>query len=104
MPLFFESDIYIKDNVRTPRKILMTFLAENEATRRPIFSVEGPVEDKTVQQEDTRRELERLRLALEATTDGVWDWDIQTGSLLRRVVLDVTHKTSPTQATNSSAR
>jgi PAS domain S-box-containing protein len=31
------------------------------------------------QEEALRRSEERLKLALEATTDGIWDWDIPTG-------------------------
>lgn len=47
-----------------------------DADGRPTI-LSGTVHDIT----DLRLSKERLRLALEATNDGLWDWDLATGSL-----------------------
>ncbi|AFM23574.1 PAS domain S-box protein [Desulfomonile tiedjei] len=48
-----------------------------------IIEILRDITDRKRSEEALRKSEERLRLALEATSDGVWDWNIETGEVLR---------------------
>jgi PAS domain S-box-containing protein len=48
-----------------------------------VIQILRDVTDRKRSEEALRKSEERLRLAMEATSDGVWDWDIETGEVLR---------------------
>jgi two-component system cell cycle sensor histidine kinase/response regulator CckA len=48
-----------------------------------VIQILRDVTDRKRSEEALRKSEERFRLAMEATSDGVWDWDIETGEVLR---------------------
>lgn len=46
---------------------------------REVVSIYTDVTDKKLMEEELRASEETFRLAMEATSDGLWDWNMQTG-------------------------
>jgi PAS domain S-box-containing protein len=72
----------LEATVRGPREIALLAVAFNSMTaqlRQSLGDLEQRLAELTRTEESLRLSEERLRLALEGTSDGIWDWNIQTG-------------------------
>ncbi len=67
--------------VRGPREVALLAVAFNSMTaqlRESLGDLEQRLAELTRTEESLRLSEERLRLVLEGTSDGIWDWNIET--------------------------
>lgn len=65
------------------RDILVRFLVswDHDGRRRKAIGVNQDITERKLAREVLRINEERLRLAMEATSDGLWDWNLKTGEV-----------------------
>jgi PAS domain S-box-containing protein/putative nucleotidyltransferase with HDIG domain len=68
-----------KDGSRFPTEVSSSIFLDKDGHERAIVTIRDITERKKAEQKLIESE-ERLRLSLEAANDGIWDWNIQTGS------------------------
>lgn len=82
IPSFSVEKRYIKKNGETlSARLTASFIRDREGT--PIYSL-AMIEDITEQkrtEKKLRKSEERFREAMDATNDGLWDWNVETGEI-----------------------
>jgi PAS domain S-box-containing protein len=74
-------ELDLKANVAGPSEVAglaMAFNSMTERLRGSLTELEGRYADLARTEEALRHSEERLRLAMEGTSDGIWDWDLAT--------------------------
>jgi PAS domain S-box-containing protein/putative nucleotidyltransferase with HDIG domain len=80
--LYFEKEYYHmrKDGTKFPTEVSSSVFKDKEGNARTIVIIRDITERKKAEQKLMESE-ERMRLTLEATNDGIWDWDIAAGTV-----------------------
>jgi PAS domain S-box-containing protein len=75
-PVFYQAEKATGDGSRGYYDTSLFRLPSGE-----VVSIHTDVTGKKLMEEDLRASEEKFRLAMEATSDGLWDWNMQTGGV-----------------------
>ena len=79
----FETLRFTKDGKKIDVSLTISPIKDNDGKIIGISKIARNITARKQIEEDLRTSENRLRLALEATSEGLWDWDFKTGHIYR---------------------